>query len=142
MDARRIPVRQIIAATAAQAGFDAEDLLAFPSLRSGGVKAVRQRAVMLTRHWRPDRTWPALERDFRRAHGTLYEASGAAAARYLAGDPDEVRAVQAVADALGVEVGEIDLAGPLRRHLLRQLTTAQRAVVRLKSQIAALEASA
>jgi hypothetical protein len=139
MDSPRITVRRIIAATAAQACFDPEDILALPSLRAGGVMAVRQRAVMLARHWRPDRSWPALEREFRRNHGTLYEASGAAATRYLAGDPEEVGAVQDIAEALGLEVGKIDLKAPRRRHLLRRLIAARSDVARLERQIAALE---
>lgn len=135
-----IPVRRIIEAAAIQAGLTVEDLTTFPSLRARGVTQARQRAVMLARHLRPDRSWPALSRAFNREHGALYEAAGTAAARLVAGDPAEVAAVAEIAQALGVDARDIDLPGPRLRHLRRQLDLARAKIARLEREIAELEA--
>lgn len=125
MDAPRIPVRQILAATAAQAGLTVEAMMDERAPHGPAVEA-RQRAVLLARSLRPDRSWPALGQAFGRNHASLLDAAGAAAVRYARDTCGERAKVQAIAEALGAQVGEMDVPAARRRYLQRTLRAAQR----------------
>ena len=136
-----VPVRRIITVAALQAGLSADELLA-RRLSAGPVMAARDRAAMLARHLRPDRSWSALGREFRRDRGGLIRCAGRAVARYVAQDAEEVAAVHEIGAMLEGEVGEISMVSSQVNFLRNELARARRRVAYLERELMTLEGGA
>lgn len=123
---RKVGIAEVVAAVAEQAGITVEAMRVDRAPRGAAVEA-RQRAAMLARALRPDRSWIQLCEALGLTLVGAYEAAGAASVRCRRGEASELTAVEEICrEILGVPVPDLNLPSPQRRHLTRALRQARR----------------
>lgn len=123
---RKVLIAEVVTAVAEQAGVTVDAMRTGGAPRSATVQA-RQRAAMLARALRPDRSWVQLCEALGMTLVGAYEAAGAASVRCRRGDAAELEAVEEICrEILGVPVPDLNLPSPQRRHLTRALRQARR----------------
>lgn len=131
-----ISLADIVAATAAEAGLRACDLVEAGRARKHSL--FRDRAVLLARRLRPDFSTPFLGDRFGRHHTSILD-SERRAADLIETNPAEAAAVAATLRRLGVDHLPPPPADALRvGNLHRELTFAEARVAKLRAEIAAL----
>lgn len=134
---RKIPLAEILTATAAQAGLTRDDL-AGRTPRADVFRA-RDRAVLVARRVRPEFSSPFLGGQLGgRDHTTILDCEHRAERRL--GDPAEAAAVADILARLGLDhLPEPDRKARSRIDLTRELKRAETYVETLRAQLTALD---
>lgn len=140
MSAMRIPVAEIFAAVAKDAGVSIETLRG-PAVRGDWPENwPRQRAFLLARCLRPDVTYAILGRMLGGRDAPNVHDQTQAAARRLASEAKEGQAVRRVLDRLGVaELPRLDPHAHLRARIDLKIAKVEARLAQLRAERAALD---